>query len=152
MARLHFSPILAKSKKSKKNLSNSTPSNINQTPSPSAIPSQSRLPNNESSTEPSVPERTSPAEPPPLDGLSSSPPLAASPIPTTDPAPSTPSAPPTPPNDTNPVHDEQYRAYRGKQSAGPFTWKAAVLFLLTGTGLVIYFRQEKERIERLRIF
>ena len=148
VARLHSSPILSKSKKSKNNSSNSTPSNnTNQTSSPSPIPSQSRLPSNEPSTEPSQPEGTSPSESPPPDGLSSS----ASAIPTTDPAPST-SAPPTPPNDTNPIYDEQYKAYRGKQTAGPFTWKAAALFVLTGTGLVIYFRREKERVERLRIF
>jgi hypothetical protein len=152
IAQLHCSPMLAKSKKSKNNSSNSSPSsNTNQTPSPSPIPSQPRLPGNES-TEPSAPEGASSAESAPPDGLSSSFSSTETPIPTAGSASSTPPAPPTPPDDTNPIHDEQYRAYRGKQTAGPFTWKAATLFLLTGTGLVIYFRREKERMERLRIF
>ena len=140
IAQLHCSPILAKSKKSKNNSSNSSPSsNTNQTPSPSSIPSQSRLPGNES-TEPSALEGTSSAESAPPDGLSSSFSPTATPVPAAGSASSTPPAPPTPPDDTNPIYDEQYKAYRGKQTAGPFTWKAAALFLLTGTGLVIYFR------------
>jgi protein SCO1 len=40
--------------------------------------------------------------------------------------------------------------YRGRQNMGPFTFKAAALFVLTGIGLVIYFRREKVRVERLR--
>ena len=52
-------------------------------------------------------------------------------------------------NDTL-LNDERYQAFRGQQAQGPFTWKTAVLFLLTGTGLVLYFRYEKERVNRLR--
>jgi hypothetical protein len=62
----------------------------------------------------------------------------------------TPSSPK--PEDINPqLTTEQYQAFRGKQSVGPFTWKAAGLFLLTGTGLIIYFRHEKDRMDRLRM-
>jgi hypothetical protein len=57
---------------------------------------------------------------------------------------------PPPPESINPITDEQYKAFRGKQATGPFTWKALALFLLTGAGLIIYFRQEKERMQRLR--
>jgi protein SCO1 len=33
----------------------------------------------------------------------------------------------------------------------PFSWKAGILFLATGAGLVVYFRYEKARMERKRI-
>ncbi|KAJ5632795.1 hypothetical protein N7490_009134 [Penicillium lividum] len=38
-----------------------------------------------------------------------------------------------------------------RNSTGPFSWKAALLFVLTGAGMVIYFRVEKARLERKRI-
>ncbi|KAJ6114948.1 hypothetical protein N7486_000726 [Penicillium sp. IBT 16267x] len=38
-----------------------------------------------------------------------------------------------------------------RNSTGPFSWKAALLFILTGAGMVIYFRVEKARLERKRI-
>jgi protein SCO1/2 len=40
---------------------------------------------------------------------------------------------------------------RQRNSTGPFSWKAALLFVLTGAGMVIYFRVEKARLERKRI-
>lgn len=38
-----------------------------------------------------------------------------------------------------------------RNSTGPFSWKAALLFVLTGAGMMIYFRVEKARLERKRI-
>ncbi|KAJ5111029.1 Synthesis of cytochrome c oxidase Sco1/Sco2 [Penicillium argentinense] len=38
-----------------------------------------------------------------------------------------------------------------RNSTGPFSWKAATLFVLTGAGMMIYFRVEKARLERKRI-
>lgn len=38
-----------------------------------------------------------------------------------------------------------------RNSTGPFSWKAALLFVITGAGLMIYFRVEKARLERKRI-
>lgn len=38
-----------------------------------------------------------------------------------------------------------------RASTGPFSWKAALLFVVTGAGMVIYFRVEKARLERKRI-
>ncbi|BCS22813.1 SCO family protein [Aspergillus puulaauensis] len=40
---------------------------------------------------------------------------------------------------------------RARNSTGPFSWKAALLFVLTGAGMIVYFRVEKERLERKRI-
>lgn len=40
---------------------------------------------------------------------------------------------------------------RQRGSTGPFSWKAALLFVLTGAGMIVYFRVEKERLERKRI-
>ncbi|KAL4778672.1 SCO1/SenC-domain-containing protein [Aspergillus varians] len=40
---------------------------------------------------------------------------------------------------------------RARNSTGPFSWKAALLFVLTGGGMIVYFRVEKERLERKRI-
>ncbi|KAG2173940.1 hypothetical protein INT44_000053, partial [Umbelopsis vinacea] len=37
-----------------------------------------------------------------------------------------------------------------RAAVGPFTWKAAALFLGTGAGLLLYFRHEKERVTALR--
>ena len=40
---------------------------------------------------------------------------------------------------------------KARHSTGPFSWKSALLFVLTGGGMIIYFRVEKERLERKRI-
>ncbi|KAI9374070.1 SCO1/SenC-domain-containing protein [Aspergillus egyptiacus] len=40
---------------------------------------------------------------------------------------------------------------RARTATGPFSWKAALLFVLTGAGMIVYFRVEKERLERKRI-
>lgn len=40
---------------------------------------------------------------------------------------------------------------KSRQRTGPFSWKAALLFVLTGAGMIIYFRVEKARLERKRI-
>ncbi|KAL4884793.1 SCO1/SenC-domain-containing protein [Aspergillus karnatakaensis] len=38
-----------------------------------------------------------------------------------------------------------------RNATGPFSWKSALLFVLTGAGMIIYFRVEKDRLERKRI-
>ncbi|KGO75446.1 Synthesis of cytochrome c oxidase, Sco1/Sco2 [Penicillium italicum] len=40
---------------------------------------------------------------------------------------------------------------RQRNSTGPFSWKAALLFVLTGAGMMLYFRVEKARLERKRM-
>ncbi|KAH6605252.1 sco1 precursor [Trichoderma cornu-damae] len=40
---------------------------------------------------------------------------------------------------------------KSRYSTGPFSWKAAVLFVATCGGLVWYFEHEKERMQRKRI-
>ncbi|KAK4108790.1 cytochrome c oxidase-like protein [Canariomyces notabilis] len=40
---------------------------------------------------------------------------------------------------------------KSRYRSGPFSWKAGLLFVLTGCGLVWYFRSEKERMQRKRI-
>ncbi|KAK3077719.1 hypothetical protein LTS18_009489, partial [Coniosporium uncinatum] len=40
---------------------------------------------------------------------------------------------------------------KSRHRSGPFSWKAGVLFLLTGCGMIVYFREEKARLERKRI-
>ncbi|KAK1833169.1 SCO1/SenC-domain-containing protein [Podospora conica] len=40
---------------------------------------------------------------------------------------------------------------KSRYRSGPFSWKAGVLFVLTGGGLLYYFEQEKERMRRKRI-
>ncbi|CAO3645179.1 unnamed protein product [Cunninghamella echinulata] len=39
---------------------------------------------------------------------------------------------------------------RAQATLGPFTWKAAAAFLGTGAGLLIYFQNEKKRVEEER--
>ncbi|KAG2179101.1 hypothetical protein INT43_001951, partial [Umbelopsis isabellina] len=39
---------------------------------------------------------------------------------------------------------------RERAAIGPFTWKAAALFLGTGAGLLLYFKHEKQRVIQLR--
>ncbi|KAF3893892.1 Mitochondrial metallochaperone Sco1 [Trichophyton interdigitale] len=40
---------------------------------------------------------------------------------------------------------------KARSSTGPFSWKSAVLFVLTGAGMIVYFQYEKARLERERI-
>lgn len=40
---------------------------------------------------------------------------------------------------------------KARNTTGPFSWKAGMLFVLTGAGLLLYFRVEKERLERKRV-
>ncbi|KAL2256571.1 hypothetical protein VTK26DRAFT_1466 [Humicola hyalothermophila] len=40
---------------------------------------------------------------------------------------------------------------KSRYRSGPFSWKAGLLFVLTGIGLVWYFEREKERMQRKRI-
>jgi protein SCO1/2 len=40
---------------------------------------------------------------------------------------------------------------RQRNTTGPFSWKAALLFVLTGAGMMLYFRVEKARLERKRM-
>lgn len=40
---------------------------------------------------------------------------------------------------------------KSRQRNGPFSWKAALLFVATGAAMIIYFRVEKARLERKRI-
>lgn len=40
---------------------------------------------------------------------------------------------------------------RSRYRTGPFSWKAGVLFVLAGCGLVWYFEAEKKRMHRRRV-
>ncbi|KAJ8107967.1 hypothetical protein ONZ43_g6567 [Nemania bipapillata] len=40
---------------------------------------------------------------------------------------------------------------RSRYRTGPFSWKAGVLFVLAGGGLMWYFESEKKRMHRQRI-
>jgi protein SCO1/2 len=40
---------------------------------------------------------------------------------------------------------------KSRQRNGPFSWKAALLFVATGAAMIIYFRVEKARLERKRV-
>ncbi|KAK3901180.1 SCO1/SenC-domain-containing protein [Staphylotrichum tortipilum] len=40
---------------------------------------------------------------------------------------------------------------KSRYKSGPFSWKAGLLFVLTGAGLVWYFENEKQRVKRKRI-
>ncbi|KAF2105105.1 SCO1 protein [Rhizodiscina lignyota] len=40
---------------------------------------------------------------------------------------------------------------KSRYHSGPFSWKAAVILIIAGVGLTIYFREEKARLERKRI-
>ncbi|PGH00063.1 hypothetical protein AJ79_08334 [Helicocarpus griseus UAMH5409] len=40
---------------------------------------------------------------------------------------------------------------KARASTGPFSWKAALLFVITGAGMIVYFQYEKARLERKRI-
>ncbi|KAJ9257235.1 hypothetical protein DTO021C3_3804 [Paecilomyces variotii] len=40
---------------------------------------------------------------------------------------------------------------KSRATTGPFSWKAALLFVITGVGMIGYFKFEKARLERKRI-
>lgn len=40
---------------------------------------------------------------------------------------------------------------RARNSTGPFSWKAALLFVVTAGGMIVYFQVEKERLARKRV-
>lgn len=40
---------------------------------------------------------------------------------------------------------------KSRYRSGPFSWRAGVLFVLTGAGLLWYFEHEKERMQRKRV-
>ncbi|KAJ9130457.1 Cytochrome c oxidase-like protein [Coniochaeta hoffmannii] len=40
---------------------------------------------------------------------------------------------------------------KSRYRSGPFSWKAGLLFVATGAGLLYYFEREKERMQRKRI-
>ncbi|KAE8390893.1 SCO1/SenC-domain-containing protein [Aspergillus alliaceus] len=40
---------------------------------------------------------------------------------------------------------------KARNSTGPFSWKSALLFVITGGAMIIYFRVEKERLARKRV-
>ncbi|KAL2269022.1 hypothetical protein VTJ83DRAFT_3868 [Remersonia thermophila] len=40
---------------------------------------------------------------------------------------------------------------KSRYRSGPFSWKAGILFVLTGCGLVWYFENEKKRMQRKRV-
>lgn len=40
---------------------------------------------------------------------------------------------------------------KARNSTGPFSWKAGVLFIATGAAMILYFRSEKARLEREHI-
>jgi protein SCO1/2 len=46
-----------------------------------------------------------------------------------------------------PVQRRHASSLRDKSAIGPFTWKAATLFLATGAGLYAYFESEKGKIQ-----
>ncbi|CAL5866058.1 uncharacterized protein PFLUO_LOCUS265 [Penicillium psychrofluorescens] len=47
--------------------------------------------------------------------------------------------------------DKTMGELKSRNRTGPFSWKAALLFVLTGAGMMVYFKIEKERLERKRI-
>lgn len=52
------------------------------------------------------------------------------------------------------TRSQKYKTVEQAESryrSGPFSWAAGVLFLLSGAGLIVYFRYEKARMERKRI-
>lgn len=40
---------------------------------------------------------------------------------------------------------------KARHATGPFSWKAALLFVITGASMIVYFRYEKARLQRKRI-
>jgi hypothetical protein len=135
---------MAKSKKSKNGSTTSIPSNNRAKSTPKNSDNLRKSPSDVPLKQPSPP--VPPAGPQLPEGITpenSSPPQPPKASPGV--------SHPPPPEDVNPLTSEQYQAFRGKLKTGPFTWKALALFLWTGLGLHIYFRREKQRMERLRI-
>jgi hypothetical protein len=135
IAQLHTTPIVAKKKRPRADRTPGAPP-----PPPTA---QNPTPSNPAEQSVPPPEITPQSDPPPASEASSS-----NSSPSEDPQ-------PPPPNSKGPdtlLNEQQYEAFRTKQTQGVFTWKTVVLFLLTGTGLVVYFQYEKERVNRLRNF
>ncbi|WVQ94756.1 hypothetical protein IAU59_001837 [Kwoniella sp. CBS 9459] len=64
--------------------------------------------------------------------------------------------PPPPPSSSgsgsrpNSAPDAQQRRARDQANVGPFTWKAAALFIATGVGLYFYFESEKAAVMERR--
>jgi hypothetical protein len=172
-------PTTATSTKATNTTPKQSQSSTNTSP-PKATPvntSPARSPPNSPSASKSTPPLTSPVDPSPAVEPQSPAPTDINPVTSVKPQSSPPPPSPTdvnptpaveaefppplptidaqsppPPPDINPLSDEQYQAFRGKQATGPFSWKAAALFLVTGTILVFYFRRERDRMERLRTF
>ncbi|OCF34716.1 hypothetical protein I317_03791 [Kwoniella heveanensis CBS 569] len=61
-----------------------------------------------------------------------------------------PSPPPSGPSGPNSAPDAQQRRARDQANVGPFTWKAAALFIATGVGLYFYFESEKAAVMERR--
>lgn len=40
---------------------------------------------------------------------------------------------------------------KARNATGPFSWKSALLFVITGGAMIVYFRYEKARLERKRV-
>ncbi|WVR03848.1 hypothetical protein IAU60_000845 [Kwoniella sp. DSM 27419] len=59
-----------------------------------------------------------------------------------------PPPPPPPTRDSGP--DAQQRKARDQANVGPFTWKAAAVFVATGVGLYFYFESEKAAVTERR--
>ncbi|WVQ83620.1 hypothetical protein IAT38_005761 [Cryptococcus sp. DSM 104549] len=57
------------------------------------------------------------------------------------------STPPPPPSQSSPQLDKQQAKARDESAVGPFTWKAAAFFVLTGIGLYVYFESEKAKVQ-----
>ncbi|TAQ88567.1 hypothetical protein B7494_g3120 [Chlorociboria aeruginascens] len=53
--------------------------------------------------------------------------------------------------DTLPKKHKTVEELKSRYRSGPFSWKAGLLFLSAGAGLITYFRYEKARMERKRI-
>ena len=114
-------------------------------------PKDDSAPVTSGTSSPSSSASTETPPPPPNEQSTSSRPPVPPPTGKDSTTPPAPSSFPTKEEDFNPLTDEQYQAFRRKQQVGPFSWKALGLFVITGIGLVVYFRHEKERMDRLRI-
>ncbi|KAF2757378.1 SCO1 protein [Pseudovirgaria hyperparasitica] len=48
-------------------------------------------------------------------------------------------------------HAKTVQQVKARNESGPFSWRAGILFFATGAGLIVYFKYEKERMQRQRI-
>ena len=135
---LHTTPIVA-IKKRPRDRNPHAPNN--RPPSPPSPPAQKPPLSNPPGQNTPAPEKVSQSGP----AASESTPSSSNTSPSNDPE-----QPPKSEAYDTLLNDEKYQAFRGRQAQGLFTWKTVALFLLTGTGLVLYFRYEKERVNRLR--